>query len=379
MSVPRIVIAGDLYPGVLSSPLLQAGDAGAVFGDLMPDLQRADLRIVNLEGPLVSRPDPLPKIGPHHAIDEKCIKGLKAAGFDVLNVGNNHSMDQGESGLRNTLKSIGDAGLAAVGGGENLNAAGEVLVRRVGDVRVGILSYTEHEFGIASATRPGTNPLDLVHFIRTVESRRDAWDYLVVLLHGGNEYYPYPRPQLREWCRLMLERGARAVVLQHSHCPGCIEEHAGGYIVHGQGNFVFDERSARPCEQEGFLVILDIPDPARHSLTYVPFSLPQRTPGPRRMTGDAEQSFRTALDARSKEIQEPGAVERRWEEFCAGNTDRYLSLIHGYPRRIREWDMKFHFLRRFYNKRRMLMLLHLLRCESHRELLVNLLSRETRS
>ncbi len=269
MSVPRIVIAGDLYPGVLSSPLLQAGDAGAVFGDLMPDLQRADLRIVNLEGPLVSRPDPLPKIGPHHAIDEKCIRGLKAAGFDVLNVGNNHSMDQGESGLRNTLKSIGDAGLAAVGGGENLNAAGEVLVRRVGDVRVGILSYTEHEFGIASASRPGTNPLDLVHFIRTVECGRDAWDYLIVLLHGGNEYYPYPRPQLREWCRLMLEQGARAVVLQHSHCPGCIEEHAGGYIVHGQGNFVFDERSARPCEQEGFLVILDIPDPARHALVDV--------------------------------------------------------------------------------------------------------------
>lgn len=376
--MPTLAIAGDLYPGAISTPHLVRGDAEGLLGDLMDPLRSADLRLVNLEGPLVEAPSPIAKIGPGHSIAVDCVRGLRSAGFDVANLGNNHAMDHGPAGLATTMRACREQGIATVGAGIDLPTSGEVLIRKVGSLRLGMLSYTEHEFGIATPTSPGTNPLDLIHFVRTVQARGKDWDYLVVLLHGGNEYYAYPRPQLREICRFLIEQGARAVILQHSHCAGCYETYRDGVIVHGQGNFVFDERSKRPCEQDGFLVMLDVRDDGGHALRVVPFEQRADAPGPRRLTGARETEFLEGLAGRSRAIAEPGFVEKEWEAYTRANADRFLSLIHGYHRRIRELDQKFHFLRPFYSQKRLRMLLHLLRCESHRETLIDVLSHELR-
>ncbi|HXG47666.1 MAG TPA: CapA family protein, partial [Methylomirabilota bacterium] len=331
--MPAIAIAGDVYPGKRSTPHLKAGAVETVFDGLLEPLRECHLRLANLEGPLVRTPSPIEKVGPLHIIDGDCLTGLAAAGFQVLNLGNNHAMDHGAAGLRYTLERCREQGVAWVGAGENLAAAARVLVREVGGLRVGFYSCTEHEFGIATTTEWGTNPLDVIQFARMVRAHRHEWDYLVVLLHGGNEYYPYPRPALRRVCQFMIEQGANAVVCQHSHCAGCWEEHEGGFIVHGQGNFLFDERSARPCEQEGFLVVLDVEGPQRHRLRLVPFAQVADRPGPVRMSAAAEAAFRRELDERSAAIRQPGFVEEKWAEFSRGNADRYLSLLHGYGRR----------------------------------------------
>ena len=83
-----VLIAGDIYPGNLSAPLLIKGDTQAVFGDLLPIFEWSDLVVANLEGPLVSRSTPICKIGPIHSIQQDCINGLHAAGIDILNLSN---------------------------------------------------------------------------------------------------------------------------------------------------------------------------------------------------------------------------------------------------------------------------------------------------
>lgn len=370
----RVLIGGDIYPGRLSIDRLIAGDLEPVFHGLLPVLAAADYVLANLEGPLIAMPSPMEKIGPHHGFADACLGGLVSAGIDALNLGNNHSMDHGEVGLAHTLRRCEQQHMATVGAGASLEAAGRPLVREVEGVRLGVLSYTEFEFGMAGRECAGTHPINPVHFVRTVQRHRQEWDRLIVLMHAGNEYYPYPRPSLRDLARFMCEQGAAAVIFQHSHCAGCWEEHAGGFIVHGQGNLLFDTHRAHPCEMEGFLVELAMDKSSAVRMEVVPYAQAASGLGPELMTGERKDSFLRGLAERSTEIQRPGFVEAQWESFTRETPYNYLSLIQGHGKRVRELDRKFGFLRHFYSRERLRMLLHLIRCESHREAIITLLT-----
>ena len=104
------------------------------------------------------------------------------------------------------------------------------------DIKIGFIGLSEHEFSLATEESWGANPLDLIDYIRNIKANSSEYDYLVVLLHGGSEHYPFPSPRLMETCRFLVEEGANAVVCQHSHCAGCYEEYLGRHIVYGQGN-----------------------------------------------------------------------------------------------------------------------------------------------
>lgn len=362
-----IIIAGDMYPSRESVALLSAGDAKSVFNGLLPILQQTDFLIANLEGPLVKQLSPIQKIGPHHGFDELCLKGLRAAGFNAFNLANNHAMDHGPQGLTNTIRVCREHGVEPFGAGENIEAAGQPLIKSIKGIRFALLSYAEHEFGIASSDNPGAHPIDVIHFARTVAARRQEWDALIVLLHAGNEYYPYPRPRLRELARFMIEQGASAVIFQHSHCAGCAERYRNGHIIYGQGNFLFDTGGANECEFTGVLVQLDIQSGQPTRVDLIPFQQSKSHRGPERMTNEEEKAFLEAFQFRSQAILEPGFIEKEWVRFCESTSYNYLALVQGYGQRLRELDHKFHFLRRFYSKPKLRMLLHLLRCESHHE------------
>lgn len=369
-----ISIAGDIYPGSLSTPHMREGDATRFLDGLTPALDDCHLRIANLEGPFVSALDPVSKIGPLHQIHEGCITGLKAAGFDVLNLANNHVTDHGNQGLANTMRICRQHGIDYVGAGQGMEEAGRPLIREVEGIRVAILSYTEDDVGTAKASEPGTNHLDIIHFCRSVQANGTQWDILVVLLHAGNEYFPYPRPSLREMARFMIEQGAAAVIFQHSHCPGCCETYEGGHIVYGQGDLLFDERGSRECAQQGFLVFLDASGPGQCDLRILPYRQSDSHPGPIRLQGTDEAAFRKELEERAANLDLQGFLEKEWERFSRQQARNYLALLHGViSMRVREFDRKFHFLRFLYSKRRMRMLRHLVRNESHRESIIEAL------
>ncbi|MDB6059744.1 MAG: Bacterial capsule synthesis protein cap [Verrucomicrobiales bacterium] len=368
-----LVIGGDLCAGPRSTAHLEKGDGAAVFGELAAALNSADFALANLEGPLVGKPSPITKIGPHHTFPEDCIKGIRAAGFHLLNLGNNHTMDHGWVGLQNTIRLCEQNGLMHVGAGEDLNAAAKIWIQEIKGVRLAIMSLTEHEFGLATLSSPGTNPLDTIEFVRSIQAHRNQWDCLVILLHAGNEYYQYPRPGLQQLCRFMIEQGAEAVICQHSHCVGAQERYRDGYILYGQGNLLCDDPS-QPCESEGVLVTLRISKDKPIAVELTPFTHQSGRPGPTLMTPPQRQQLFADLEKRSVAIQDPQFVAQHWEDFCQRTPYNYLGLLHGYPKRMRELDQKFPFIKRLHSAERRLMLLHLLRCQSHHEALMSALN-----
>jgi poly-gamma-glutamate capsule biosynthesis protein CapA/YwtB (metallophosphatase superfamily) len=363
-----VIIGADICPIEGNRPYLLNGDAGTLLQDLLPEFEQADLYVANLECPLIEQQTPIKKTGPTFGEAGACINGIKQAGIDVLTLANNHILDHDAPGLENTLAVCAQAGIQTVGAGPNLDAARRILIKDLGGLRVGILAVAEHEFSIATKHSAGANPLDLIDFVRNVTSHRDQFDYLIVLLHGGDEFL-VPSPRIQDTCRFMVEMGANAVIVQHPHVLGGYEDYRGGHIVYGQGALLMDEAiyRDRPSFHEGFLVKLSIAADATSTMAIVPFMQSNPAPGARRMDQAKEQEFRRQLAQRSAAIQDDAFVEAEWLKFCDQNKHSYISGLLGHNRILSKLNARGWLTRFVYSQSVLLGVRNTVLCETHRE------------
>jgi poly-gamma-glutamate capsule biosynthesis protein CapA/YwtB (metallophosphatase superfamily) len=363
-----VLIGADVCPIEGNQRSFREGEARSLFNELLVEFHQTDLCLANLECPLIEQPNPITKTGPVFGEPSTCINGMKEAGIDVLCLANNHILDHGGPGLDNTLAVCARAGIATVGAGPNLEAARRIFTRDLGGVRVGILAVAEHEFSIATETSPGANPLDLIDFIRNVTAHRDQFDYLIVLLHGGDEFL-VPSPRIKNICHFMVEMGANAVIVQHPHVLGGCEDYRGGHIVYGQGALLMDEAIYRDRRSfhEGFLVKLSIGANAVSTIQLIPFIQSAPAPGARRMNPDKEQEFRRVLAERSAAIQDDAFVRAEWLKFCEQNKHDYISGLLGHNRILSKLNARGWLTRFLYSRRVLLGARNTVLCETHRE------------
>lgn len=372
----HVVIGGDICPVGRSTPYFIDGDAPGIFNDLLNEFEKADLTVVNLECPLIKKESPILKSGPVLGADSVCVNGLKNAHIQVVGLANNHIMDHGAEGLRNTISVCRDAGLAIVGAGENLSEAADIFIQNTNGIRIAVMALAEHEFSIATKSTPGANPLDLIEYVRSVRRHQDEYDYLIVLLHGGKEHYPYPSPVLQQTCRFMIEEGAGAVICQHSHCPGCYEEWNGGHIVYGQGNLIFD---GGPKNNEtwhkGFLVKFNISLKKDAEIEFIPYLQSNEQPGARRMSLHQNNAFTERVKNRSERVKNETYIEKKWHEISETEKYYFFSTLRGHNQLFRSINKFTHFTNIIYSQKQLLALQNIVNCESHRELLQCILSK----
>ena len=366
----KILIGGDVYPmGRIQNEFVE-GNAHEIFHDLLEEIANADLSVVNLESPLVSHETPIVKVGPVLGSNTKCIEGFSAAKWRILNLANNHIFDHGASGLQETIQTIEKAGLSFVGAGLNLKEAQKPLIREINGQRITIYSMAEREFSIAGEKTPGANPLDIINFIHAI--RRYKQDGIfIVLIHGGNEYYAYPSPEMVRRCRFMIEMGADAVISCHTHCPLPWEIYADRPIIYGLGNLIFDATRKEPDEwHEGYLAKLTFDD-RQIRFEAVPYFQSKERPGAQKMDQTSQTRFFKKMQEKNEEVKDSARIENRWIQYCRQQQDKYLSELFGYNRLMRK--LRRSLLKTLHSKESVLQSLLLVQCEAHREILTTIL------
>lgn len=368
-----IIIGADLVPTAENIPAFSAGEMEKLFGPaLLAALRQADFRIFNLEVPLADTAAPIPKVGAAMRAPANTVRAMKQLPVDLFTLANNHCMDQGAAGLYSTCETLEKAGIAAVGAGTTVEEAAKPYVFRQKGKRIGVYACAEHEFSIAGAQRCGANPFDPLETPDHIARLKQSCDYVIVLYHGGKEYYRYPSPGLQKVCRKLVDKGADLVVCQHSHCIGAYERYGQGCIVYGQGNFLFEDGEGEPL-QTGLLVCLGDDLEVR----FVPL---RRVPGGVRLAeGQDGKTILQALEQRSALLGQPGFVEQNYRAFAQENCDAYLQALNGAAQRsflyrvlnrvtARKWSAWY--LRRHYRPLDRLRLRNYIECEAHRELLL---------
>jgi poly-gamma-glutamate synthesis protein (capsule biosynthesis protein) len=109
------------------------------FEKIAPTLRAADLAFGNLECPVSDLGRDLRHLYSFRA-DPGAIEGLKAAGFRVLSLANNHTDDWDSPALLDTLRRLDEAGIGGVGAGENDLAAHYPVLVNLGSVKLSWLT-----------------------------------------------------------------------------------------------------------------------------------------------------------------------------------------------------------------------------------------------
>jgi poly-gamma-glutamate capsule biosynthesis protein CapA/YwtB (metallophosphatase superfamily) len=249
-----LAFTGDVMLGRLVNDRLKTMQPEQVWGDVLPHLAQADLRIVNLECALTNHPQPWTRTEKmfHFRADPDAVRVLQTARIDACALANNHILDYEEQGLRDTLRALDATGIRHAGAGANAAEAAAPAVLEVHGAepcRVALLSYTDNEPDFAAdAKHPGTNYLEvslqqevLTRIANSIaQARALGADLVVFSNHWGANFIERPSPEFRSFARRVIELGADIFHGHSAHICQGIEIYQGKPILYDTGNFIDD-------------------------------------------------------------------------------------------------------------------------------------------
>jgi poly-gamma-glutamate synthesis protein (capsule biosynthesis protein) len=249
-----VAAVGDVMMGGSALEVIRQRGADYPFDSTRAVLQSADFAVANLEAPFGTDGRPFPKEFTFRVPTEYS-SGLQNAGFDVLNLANNHILDFGPSPFATTLRLLDSLGIAVCGAGMNQDSAESATIVVRNGWRTAFLGFslTYPESFWASAKKPGTAFAVRERVTRRIADVRSRCDLVIVSFHWGKELQPFPEPYQREFARAAIDAGADLVLGHHPHVPQGFELYRGKPIAYSLGNFVFGSRSAQ-C-REGILFV----------------------------------------------------------------------------------------------------------------------------
>ena len=320
----RIAVCGDICPTPHTEQLFESGDTQALFGGALDVFRGSDRVIVNLECALTESDAPIRKIGPNLGSHPATAKTLAKAGVTDCAISNNHILDYGVRGLRDTVRALEDNGIRWTGAGDDEDAARRNHLIELEGRKIALIAVCEHEYTYALPDRAGARAWDPYDTMEDIRAAAGEADHVIVLYHGGKEQCEYPSPRLRKLCRAMGRAGAGAVLCQHSHCIGCYERFEGCHILYGQGNFHFieEERHPHPHWRSGLIVQLDIG--REMEIGFIPVVV--RGNGIDLARGGERAALLGAFHTRSEMLRD-GQWLDGWRAFCAEHLEQYRDAV----------------------------------------------------
>ena len=221
----------------------RAGDPLVPFSALEKELLSTDFNFGNLESPVSGNDSRVGK-GLVFNARKADIAGLVKYKFKVVNLANNHALDQGANGLQFTRDFLTEKGIEYLGVGADLTEAWKPKFVEANGVKIGFVgaSYASINDGGVARNNYVARVEDEEQLKAAIESARKQSDFVVVTMHAGIEYVRLPDKTQVKFARAAVDFGADVVIGAHPHWVQVTEEYKGKMIYYSLGNFIFDQR-----------------------------------------------------------------------------------------------------------------------------------------
>ena len=235
---------GDIHAEGSARVALLTGPEG-MLDPIAPVLTRAHVAVANLETAVTTRGAPAPKEYVFRA-PPSIFEALRAGGLDVVSMANNHGLDYGVVGLRDSLAAASRYAFPVIGIGRDDAEAYRPYRARINGQRVAVLGATQvlddHLVSAwtAGPRKPGlASAKDVPRLLRAVREARATSDTVVVYLHWGTELQGCPSGDQRTLARRLVAAGADIVVGGHAHRLQGAGRMGRALVGYGLGNFVW--------------------------------------------------------------------------------------------------------------------------------------------
>ena len=235
---------GDIhFEGVLSSKL--AASPSTMLSPIAPTLRAADIAVANLETAVTNGGAAASKEFAFRT-PATAFTALRGGSIDVVSMANNHGMDYGEAGLRDSLAAAKRYRFPVVGIGLDAKRAYAPYRRTINGQRIAIIGATQvlddHLISAwtAGPGKPGlASAKDAPRLVQEVRRARATSDTVVVYLHWGVELEGCPTDRQRTLARQLVNTGADVVVGGHAHRLLGAGRMGSSLVGYGLGNFVW--------------------------------------------------------------------------------------------------------------------------------------------
>jgi poly-gamma-glutamate synthesis protein (capsule biosynthesis protein) len=368
----NVTFAGDFSP-YLGYEKITIEKKAETLNKLLPYIKKADVSFVNLECPLTKHNQPINKSGPALRASPECINTIKD--FTVVGLANNHILDYGTKGLEDTLNVCHQKNLNTVGAGMSLAEAQEPFIAEVSGIKIAIVAVTEHEFSLAENNKPGAAHLDPIDNHKQIKLAQRKADIVIVTIHGGNEYFPYPRPGLRKLCKHYIDLGVEAIICHHPHVPGAYEYYQDKPIIYSLGNFIFDSPKQKKDWDLGYLANLSFDYETKKfcKLELIPYKQSVALGGIQLLEAEDRDIFLEKIENYRQKLEQNSDWLQEWSNFIKQKTGEYF-LRQYLPFTVKGVSLFakiFPIEKILFKRTKWLDKLNILRCESHRELLIS--------
>jgi poly-gamma-glutamate synthesis protein (capsule biosynthesis protein) len=211
--------------------------------------------------------------------------------------------------------------------------------------------------------------MDIIDNANQIKEAKATHDKVIVIVHGGHEYYNLPSPRMQKQYRFYADQGADIVVGHHTHCISGNEVYKGVPIYYSLGNFLFTKNNPNDEWYTGLILEVDISSegidcqihPVRQEKESFKLTL---------IEDIDKEDVLGRFETYSNVINNPDELLNNWKMYIEKQSKEYLNYwsplasienryISGILRRLGV---------NFINKKAASLHLNLMRCEAHLDL-----------
>jgi len=322
MNIVRLLTVGDIS--------LQTKNGVSPFNNVKDIFRGADLLFGNLETVLSINAGKVEKAVVLSSSPENA-EYLKEAGFDILNLANNHILDLGIKGFMETLNVLRKNKLSFIG--VNDKPGQNFLVIKKKGIKFGFLGYTE---GVYNLPQKGVwiNKIDLRDIKNDIEQIKPQCDFIIVSLHWGIENVFYPSPKQIEIAHSLIDSGVAVILGHHPHVIQGIEQYRNGLIAYSLGNFQFNPKLSYTKANDTVILSLEFSKKALKGYDIFPGKIDEKFT-PYIPTKKEQEEVKRFISQISHDLRIGKITDKWWfqeigKEYLSGNIKSWIIRIKKY-------------------------------------------------
>lgn len=229
----KILFLGDLMFDRWIRQVSEKRGKDFVFQKVDTLLKNEDLVIGNLEGPITDKASVsvASVLGDHNnyifTFPPESAQELFKENIKLVNIGNNHILNQGEAGLADTKNYLDKAGVRFFG---DPSVAESSQYYKLSNSKIAFVNYNQF---VADAENKTLQDLKNV--------KAQSADIIILYTHWGTEFVSEPSQKIKNLAHEFVDAGADLIIGSHPHVIQPKEIYKDKSIYYSLGNFIFDQ------------------------------------------------------------------------------------------------------------------------------------------